>query len=226
MTKLPPENWDQEHPRQELSEPLTYRRTVVLVKAGARDYVVLRDQYDAGRQPLSASYCLHVYGNEAKRTVRTIDFGSLTCYVAEPARFAFESFDWEHENGPKEVTKGCRLTVRGPRREFITVLYPGGSPPEMKPVPGGVQVGETVITFDGGIDEQDETTYVSVKTPGGETLTLTGAEIDLDRDQGDVGLFVPDAGYPFGPIPAWLARQRLDVPDWAPGWVKELRKEE
>jgi hypothetical protein len=39
-------------------------------------------------------------------------------------------------------------------------------------------------------------------------LTLTGNDIDMDRDQGDVGLFVPDAGYPFGEIPDWLVRQR------------------
>jgi hypothetical protein len=225
MEKLPPENWDQEYPRQELSEPLTYRRTVVLVKGGERDYFVLRDQYDSGRRPLGATYCLHVYGKEAKRSARSIDFGTLTCYVAEPARFAFANFDWEHDNGRHEETKGCRLTVQGTQRQFITVLYPGGDPPEMQPVAGGVQVGEDVITFDGGIDEKDDTTYVTVRTDG-EELTLSGAEIDLDRDQGDVGLFVPDAGYPFGPIPAWLARQRLDVPDWAPDWVKELRKEE
>jgi hypothetical protein len=33
--------------------------------------------------------------------------------------------------------------------------------------------------------------------------------------QGDVGLFVPDAGYPFGEIPDWLVRQRAKGPDGA-----------
>ena len=42
----------------------------------------------------------------------------------------------------------------------------------------------------------------------------------------DLGLFVPDAGYPFGVIPDWLIRQRSQVPDWAPGWVKAARKHE
>jgi len=42
----------------------------------------------------------------------------------------------------------------------------------------------------------------------------------------DLGLFVPDAGYPFGVIPDWLIRQRSKVPDWAPGWVKEARRYE
>jgi hypothetical protein len=29
-------------------------------------------------------------------------------------------------------------------------------------------------------------------------MSLTGKDIDMDRSQGEVGLFVPDAGYPFG----------------------------
>jgi hypothetical protein len=37
--------------------------------------------------------------------------------------------------------------------------------------------------------------------------------LDLNRLQGDIGLFVPDAGYPFGGIPDWLVRQRSKVPD-------------
>lgn len=226
MRELPPENWHQEYPQQQLRNTLTYRRTAVLVKSQPRDYIVLRDQFDAGRQPLGASYCLHVYGDEAKRIGRTIDFGSLKLYVADPARFQFENFNWEHENGPKEVTKGVRLTVRGARGEFVTVLYPGDDAPEFGSVPGGVKVGDDVITFAGGIDEDAETTYVTVRTADGSELTLTGAEIDLDRSQGEVGLFVPDAGYPFGPIPDWLARQRLDVPDWAPEWVKQLRDQQ
>ena len=34
-------------------------------------------------------------------------------------------------------------------------------------------------------------------------MSLTGKDIDMDRSQGEVGLFVPDAGYPFGVIPDW-----------------------
>ena len=36
---------------------------------------------------------------------------------------------------------------------------------------------------------------------------------DLDRFQGEIGLFVPDTGYPFGRIPDWLIRQRVPRPD-------------
>ena len=70
------------------------------------------------------------------------------------------------------------------------------------------------IVFAGGLDDNDDTTYVSVKRGGKEVLRLTGKEIDLDRSQGDIGLFVPDAGYPFGVIPDWLIRQRGKAPDW------------
>ena len=39
------------------------------------------------------------------------------------------------------------------------------------------------------------TTYVTVYRDGKKLLTVTGRNIDLDRSQGEVGLFVPDAGY-------------------------------
>lgn len=42
-------------------------------------------------------------------------------------------------------------------------------------------------------------------------VTLTAEDLDLDRSQGEVGLFVPDAGYPFGEIPDWLIRQRAPI---------------
>ena len=41
---------------------------------------------------------------------------------------------------------------------------------------------------------------------------LWGADVDTDRFQGEVGLFVPDTGYPFGRIPDWLIRQRVPRP--------------
>ena len=78
--------------------------------------------------------------------------------------------------------------------------------------------------FAGGIDDDDSTTYVSVTRGGKKVLTLSGRDIDMDRSQGEIGLFVPDAGYPFGEIPNWLIRQRSQVPDWAPAWVREARK--
>ncbi len=60
---------------------------------------------------------------------------------------------------------------------------------------------------------------------GAAALALADAEIDPLRSQGDIGLFVPDAGYPFGPLPDWLLRQRAVLPEWAPAWAKRLRDE-
>ena len=79
------------------------------------------------------------------------------------------------------------------------------------------------ITFAGGIDDADTTTYVTVQRAGRAALTLTGKDIDMDRSQGEIGLFVPDAGYPFGAVPDWLIRQRSEVPDWAPDWARTHR---
>jgi len=87
-------------------------------------------------------------------------------------------------------------------------------PPAVEPVPGGVRVGAIEVLFAGGIDDDEATAYVTVKRDGKDLLTVTGRDIDLDRSQGDIGIFVPDAGYPFGVMPDWLLRQRTRRPDW------------
>jgi len=86
-------------------------------------------------------------------------------------------------------------------------------PPVMEAIPGGVQIGDDRITFAGSIDENDATTYVRIERSGTALLTLGGTDVNLDRFQGEIGLFVPDTGYPFGRIPDWLIRQRVPRPD-------------
>jgi hypothetical protein len=88
------------------------------------------------------------------------------------------------------------------------------SPPPVERLDAGVRIGGTEVTFGGGIGDDDSVTYVSVKGPDGSVLRVTGREIDMDRSQGEIGLFVPDAGYPFGVIPDWLIRQRCRKPAW------------
>jgi hypothetical protein len=122
------------------------------------------------------------------------------------------------------------LTVRAKQGEFITVLYPGRAP-MIRAIENGVRVGADEILFGGslaGSDSaiEDSVVYVTVKKDDRAVASLTGGEIDLNRSQGEIGLFVPDAGYPFGEIPDWLIRQRSVVPDWAPSHVKQLRKYE
>jgi len=79
-----------------------------------------------------------------------------------------------------------------------------------------VQVGNDVIVFKGNhVNSAESSEVVSISRSGKKLLRLSGNEIDLDRWQGEVGLFVPDAGYPFGNIPEWLAKQRTKRPDWA-----------
>jgi hypothetical protein len=305
---------------------------------------------------LSATYCLHVYGETCAQDGPRFDFDGLHLTVAAPAKFAVSRHDWEHHNGGREATKGLRLTVAGKETEFVTVLTPkrrkrvplttltlkralfvqerrrgrkptvrdcdvtlimpwedgkprtasshiltpgfnkqgrcGGTvtaktagresmqieitlllprkrkeperasfvatvegadraytgayegtfrgqprqgavegawqeaglspaplyaaftPPDVAPVPGGVRVGDDTIVFAGGIDDDEATCYVQVTREGRAALAVTGRDIDMDRSQGDIGLFVPDAGYPFGVIPDWLIRQRIKKPDW------------
>jgi hypothetical protein len=214
VTEKPPELWHQEYPQLGFEKPLCYRRTVVFLKNGPRDYFVFRDQFWAS-QPLRATYCLHVEGEKIEREGPRVDFDNLTLYCAEPAEFEFASFPWQHKNGPPEATQGARLSIRTERGQFITVMFPGPAP-AIAAIPGGVKVGDDEITFSG--DEPtagDAATYVVVKRGDQAPVTLAGKDLDLDRSQGEVGLFVPDAGYPFGEIPGWLIRQRAKRPDWA-----------
>jgi hypothetical protein len=300
-TELPPEYWHVEWPMTQLGGTLAYRRTVVFVKGGPRDYFVLRDQFAAPRE-LGAALCLHfndpdtlalwsqkpgeggdtdgstvfrdaaqdfvklgvqpgwflhigevatkhtgahlhqeryqVRGVEAhavtldrtapvgskqpyvllrprcRQEGQNIAFDGLTLFCAQPAQCGFALFPWFHANGGPEATQGARLETKGARGQYISVLYPGRAP-AMSSLPGGVKVGDDQIVFSGELAGREEArTLVSVKRGGTELISLAGNEIDFNRSQGEIGLFVPDAGYPFGEIPDWLLRQRAKKPEW------------
>jgi len=65
----------------------------------------------------------------------------------------------------------------------------------------------TIVLVKGG--PQD---YFVIRDQFWASEPLAPAEINLDRSQGDIGLFVPDAGYPFGELPDWLIRPRARRP--------------
>ncbi len=223
MTARPPEKWHHEYPQRSFDKPLVYRRTIVQLKDGAEAYFVIRDQY-AAEAGVQASWMLHVKTDKRTRQGDTIRLGNLNVFVAHPRQFAYDTLDWSFtQRGYGESTRGLRLTSKQSIGQFITVLHPGKLP-TCQAIDGGVKVGDDEIRFAGGIDDRDETTYVTVVRDGQTVATLTGKDIDLNRSQGQIGLFVPDAGYPFGPIPEWLARQRQATPDWAPEWAKKVRK--
>ena len=222
VEKLPPELWHQEFPQIALEKPLIYRRTVVVVKSEPQAYVVLRDQF-WGATNLNATFCLHVLGDKIEKKGQVVDFGNLQLYCAVPATTPFESFPWSHENGGLEATQGARLTQRAENGEFITVLYPGALP-AVSSLPHGVKVGNDEIVFSGTEPgDGGDTVYASVKAGGREVVSLSGKDVNLNRSQGDIGLCVQDAGYPFGEIPDWLTRQRSKVPETAPAWVNPVR---
>ena len=103
-------------------------------------------------------------------------------------------------------------TSSKPEVRFVTVLYPARNAPRMEAMANGVRV-----SFAGGL--ADEVVFSDLQTdPGAPLVTLRRSErvvtalksgdLDLNRSQGDVGLFIPECGYDFGPIPDWLIRQR------------------
>lgn len=202
--RLPPEDWDVREPTIPFDVPLRYRRTVVFLK-GEMDVIVLLDEFEGPE--LTATWNLHVRGTRAERADRWISFNGLEAFVAHPERFEFDTLPWEHENGGREVTNAGRVSVTGRSGTFITLLAPSRIP--AGPVENGIRFQipgepEEILTF-------SENGSVRLLR-GGETLDLLRADdIDLDRSQGEIGLFVPDVGYPFGPLPDWLIRQRAQA---------------
>lgn len=230
-TKFPPEVWDTYLPEHRFQQPLTYRRTIVCLKNQGSDYFVIRDQHVG--PPVQATYCLHVLSNRVQQEAGRFDFGNVQVACVKPTAYAYSRHDWQFEKkerkngaGYGEKTIGIRLTAADEEKEFITVLYPGKQAPPIERTESGVRIGSDEISFAGGVDDIDETVYVAVRREGRLAMNVTGREIDLDRSQGDIGLFVPDAGYPFGEIPDWLIRQRAQVPDWAPDWARHARRYE
>jgi hypothetical protein len=225
MPKLPPCPWNPIGPYKPLAETLTYRRTIVMVKNPAagrgKDYYVLRDQHHG--PDLTATYCLHVESDKAQRSGNRVDFGTMTLFVAAPREADYERFDWSFQKGRdgySESTVGVRFSRSGSASQFITVLYPDGDAPAMSAIANGVR-----LDFKGGhVDEvvfgdappsaggEGKGPLVVVRRDGRPVARLSADDVDLDRPQGKVGLFVPDCGYDFGPIPDWLLRQRTTRP--------------
>jgi hypothetical protein len=230
--KYPPEQWDTYLPEERFERPLKYRRTIVCLKNRGKDYFVVRDQHEG--PAVKATYCLHVLSDRCDRAESSFRFDRLTLTCAWPREFSVERHDWDFDKKDEksgrtaiqEHTKGIRLTVAGERSEFITVLDPAGQPRPVEAVEGGVRVDGDEILFRGGLDNLQDTAYVTVRRGGKVILQVTGRDIDMDRSQGEVGLFVPDAGYPFGEIPDWLIEQRSKLPPWAPESVRKLRQHE
>ena len=97
--------------------------------------------------------------------------------------------------------------------QFITVLYPGKAAGDPEASPAACASAATRLLLPATIPSPAAPGRASPSNGRGkEVLSLDGREIDLDRSQGDIGLFVPDAGYPFGDIPDWLIRQRAGRP--------------
>lgn len=210
--EFPSEEWDQRLPEWRFAGALVYRRTLVLVKGGPEDYLVVRDQFEAP-EAVGASLCWHILGATADREGGRVACEGLTLVCLAPANPAFRRHDWSHDNGGVEATKGVRFTQEGRRGEFITVLWPG-QPPPVTIEQGVVKVGTDEIVFGGDLAASDGR-LVEVRRAGA-VAGLDAVDLDFTRSQGDIGLFVPDAGYPFGEIPDWLVRQRAQPGERTP----------
>jgi hypothetical protein len=224
MPKLPPEDWDQRWDRHELDGELRYQRAVVMLRGLARDALVLLDAW-SGPEALDATFNAHVLGQELETEGPVARAGRrFTAIRLYPQQAEFSRFDFEHSNGGGEQTAGIRWSTHGEKGRFVTVLWPGDDPPAVERIPGGVRVADVEVVFGESVDGGSGIP-VQVRRGGAELVSVT--ELDYNRSQGDIGLFVPDAGYPFGPIPEWLSEQRLARPDWAkelPGLLDPLER--
>ncbi len=230
VPRMPPMDRLAAGKRVEFIEPMVYRRTVVQIKQALRDkgraYFVIRDVYTG--PSVNGTYCLHVDAKKMDGDDDVFDFDDkLRLYVAKPQRPMVDPFDYRHPNGfggKPEATKGVRLGTAGSRMEFVTVLYPTGDGPTPKVVATkqGVRISvagamDEVIYNDPKQGEEDPTKWpppVVIKLAGRTLPLLKGTDVDLERSQGEIGLFVPETGYDLGPIPDWLREQREPLPPY------------
>lgn len=187
-------------------DPFIERYIIRSVQGGA--ITVDRPIQAGGNRPYT------IYRDTLKRSENSVRVGRIRVTSAAPKAFETKAFPWRHDNGGGESTQGVRLETRGSEGQFITVLAPAGSEIEVEAVAGGVKVDGVEVLFGGSLGAKDAGTVVTVRRNGGDAVIVTDQDIDLDRSQGDIGLFVPDAGYPFGEIPDWLVRQRAKRPAW------------
>lgn len=216
MPEYPPAVWQAKYEEKALEEELTYRRTMVMVK-GNPDYFVIRDQHWGPR--LDAAYTLHTKGTKVEwNGVDLVDFGNMALYIAKPKTgIEYKRFDYNYSADP---SKGVMLTLSGDTTEFVTVLWPNGDLPEFAATDAGVNVGTDQIVF---ADPSDNLQDPIVMVNG--TVVLTSGDVDLNRSQGygyldqgrerwDASIFIPEVGYPMGPVPEWYLKQR--VPGFSP----------
>jgi hypothetical protein len=213
----PPEEWDQAYPQQRLARPIVYRRTILFLPRSVslpRDCFILRDQYWADpADEIEGLFCLHVKGRPPRAEGRVYRFGTLTLVNASPVPAAFDPLDWtpQRDSLRREATRGLRMTVsaRDGHGDLITVLYPGDTPPSIEPLGDGLRIGGIEVRFRAESPHAPAT--AEVREDGRVVLALAEADTDFDRSQGEIGLFVPSAGYPFGPLPDWLIQQRAPL---------------
>jgi hypothetical protein len=212
-----------------LDKPLTYRRTLFLVKNLPHDdVVVVRDQ--ASGPVLTATYNMHharpANGATCSMTSTTAEtFGNMRLLILTPKTFDIQTqiarLDWPNATSTaptsvmrSEYTEGWRFSQTGANTEFITVLIP-----ETTPATGiGAGLNGNVITIsDGAVSQQitlaepgtdPQAAVISVTRGATQGVLLTAGDIDLNRSQGDVALFTPESEDVLGPIPDWLRNQR------------------
>ncbi|MCC5829629.1 MAG: hypothetical protein JJU36_09305 [Phycisphaeraceae bacterium] len=229
VPRLPPAPTHHFGPYRHFDEPIVYQRTVVFIRTNDRripDYVVIRDEFQG--PAVDATYCLHVDAANVSRRDNVLTFGdTMTLGVAYPEEFGFEEFNWTNPRGPRgpEATTGVRLTIPATdpdqtHGQFITVLYPDARGPRIASrdnsitltFPGGRR---DVISFpNSALDGEiaDGAVLVRVNHGGQDEVILRGRDVNLNRSQGEIGLFQHQPGTDFGPIPDWLLQQRADFP--------------
>lgn len=84
----------------------------------------------------------------------------------------------------------------------------------MESIPSGVRIfapggqPEEIVFRTPHVNEPADAPYVLLRRDGAMTVALSGRNVNTLRPQGDVGLFIPECGYDFGPVPEWLIEQR------------------
>jgi len=215
------------------------RTALLVKHGPARDYVVLWDSSTSPHATdvtfnqwyiQDGASCAALLSNTG--SVATVDLGNSTLFIVSlnsgiPLR-DFVTLRWTNHSEGNEHATGVRIrVVNVTRSDLVAVLYPSGSlTVGAAPVPTvmadnssvNVVFGEGLVdrlTFardsgsHDGVGNEGDNLITLVRNGGVAIDVLAVGDVNMDRDQGKVGLTTLDAGYDFGPVPDWLVTQRL-----------------
>jgi len=210
VEKLPPVVAPRNYPQHALATPLVYRARSSSVKCAPRDFLIIRDQYwepqPCAQPTASTSQATSVRRRGARSTSQPHSLLRIPFFARE---FEFEPFPWSHTNGGGSSTR-ARARLDAATGQFVTVSTRQGPAIEALPTACAWRDRRPLDAHAARPDCARRCARVVVSRPAGRSSSCPRARWTSPR-QGQIGLFVPNAGYSVRPDPRTAHRRRAPL---------------